>query len=107
MEKIRVYLCLRDVAYGRRLLGLMTGKNHPALQFELVTSRQEDGDYREREYWLTDWEELQGKKNCIYLSEAGSDRDQGRIFRYQKGEDIYRDLVDFLDLDAREASQGI
>jgi len=107
MEKIRVYLCLSDVAYGRRLLGLMTGKNHPALQFELVTSRQEEGDYKEGEYCLTDWESLQGKKGCFYLSEVGTDRDLGRIFRYQKGEDIYGDLLDFLDLDAKEASQGI
>ncbi|MCH5266073.1 MAG: hypothetical protein J1F02_09250 [Lachnospiraceae bacterium] len=108
MEDVKLFLYLTDVEYGKRLLRFLSGKRNPRLHPELVTTKAGifsglEKDSREMAV-LTDCRNVQesGEGKVIYLSDKPGRRD-GEIFQYQKAEEIYRELLNQLDMPAEPA----
>lgn len=103
MEEVTLFLYLREKEYGERLLHFLLKKKNPWLHPELVTERKclekKIGREGERIAVLTDFEAVQrdGKKEIIYLTNE-TDRENKKIFQYQKAEDIYKELQMLLQL---------
>ena len=106
MEDIILVLYVRDVEYGKRLLRFLAGKKNPRLHLELATEQKSVeyrvGTERQQLVILTDQTEVkeqkEKKRRVLYLANR-QDREEGKIFQFQKAENIYRELVWQLKLD--------
>ena len=119
MEKIKLFLYLTDVEYGKRLLRFLSGRKNAGFVPELVTSDEgisgaPDGAMREAVILTDEKNERRavslaerGQGRVICLSEEPGRR-KGKIFQYQKAEGIYRELLEQMGLteEAGEACGG-
>lgn len=103
MDEVTLFLYLKERDYGERLLRFLLRKKNPWLHPELVTEGRHlemcIPPKGERLAVLTDCEDMQedGKKEIIYLANK-TDRENKKIFQYQKAEDIYNELQIILKL---------
>ncbi len=98
MEDVTLLLYLKDVEYGKRLLRFLVKKKNPGLHPELVTAEKgmkfRSGTRTGGLVVLTDDPAVHGdeKRKVINLSNV-SDREQGKIFQYQRAEKIYQEIL--------------
>lgn len=110
MEDVVLFLYLREEEYGRRLLRFFLNKKNPWLHPELITEKQHlvrrVSLREERLAVLTDDRTVQAdeKVEIIYLSNE-QDREQKKIFQYQKAEGIYQELLVLLELKQGETEK--
>lgn len=106
MEVI-LLIYVQEEVYGKRLLRYVLGKKNPYLHPELVTSSDmvtyRVGTETQKVVVLTDKEDIraEGKKAVIHLT-ARQNVERNTIFRYQKAENIYKQLL--LQLGMKEES---
>lgn len=119
MEKIKLFLYLTDVEYGKRLLRFLSGRKNAGFVPELVTSDEgisgAPGGAMREAVILTD---EKNERRAVSLAERGQGRviclseepgrRKGKIFQYQKAEGIYRELLEQMGLteEAGEACGG-
>ena len=98
MKDVTLLLYLKDAEYGKRLLRFLVQKKNPALHPELVTAKSKiefrTGTESSELVVLTDDPVIygDGKRKVINLSNK-QDREPGKIFQFQKAENIYQELL--------------
>lgn len=101
MQDLLLYIYVRDEDYGRRLHRLINSRRLTGVKVELVTKPEKihkSVSKSTRVTVLTDIKDYQQSEGveCIFLSDVD---DGSGIFQYQKGENLYRDLLVKLGVD--------
>lgn len=112
IEDVTLLLYLKDAEYGKRLLRFLVQKKNPGLHPELVTAKSKiefrTGTESSELVVLTDDPAIygDGKRKVIHLSNKQGRR-LGKIFQFQKAENIYQELLWQLKLEpGRKKEQG-
>lgn len=109
MEDVTLLLYLKDAEYGKRLLRFLVQKKNPGLHPELVTAKSKiefrTGTESSKLVVLTDDTAIygDGKRKVINLSN-NQNREPGKIFQFQKAENIYQELLWQLKLESERKS---
>ncbi len=116
MEQKLIYVCTEDIVYGKRLLQYITGRSEPYIEFGLLTSFEK-------------WESIKKNKNVIglfiddnsgmgreppdfkgktiILTASGKHSKPNSIFKYQKAESIYQEIIKKFQIADIRSAQSI
>ena len=106
MREKKLYLYMRDNDYAKRMLKNFSAKNRLDLRVELMTER--DGFWESRAggqsdtMWLTD--DIEGEKtdagepSSLIILDERTDIKRLKIGYVQRADDIYKDLLEIMDM---------
>lgn len=117
MDRVKLFICTRNKEYGEKLLRFIAGQHNPDMDAELLTGTPAElvsvirgkTEQGQDTYVVSDHTDVPDELECRFIRLVTMpEADRGKeIFMYQRGRDIYEQILQLTGVQARCAQKGV
>lgn len=95
MKQKRIYICMENQGYGKRLERYIAEQNNPCIEVELLTEMKDKINFDRQDFVISDKETFLADLNCqsVLLAKQAVEDGGNKIFMYQGRTEVYKQLL--------------